>query len=285
MNNLGLVEHCKLALKEHWGYVYGTFGIPLTETMLQYKATTYPGYVKPYKAFIVDNYMGKRVVDCVGLIKSYLWWNKGEVSYDKTTDYSANGMYQKSIENGKIDTIPEIAGICVWKHGHIGVYVGNGLVIESHSTKSGVIQTPLLGKGSTPWTHWLKCPLIDYIIVDGIRYGDNGNDVKWLQRKLNVLGYGLEEDGKFGDKTLESVKNFQRYNGLSQTGIVSEEDMKAIDYIVNKMTGTPSMSWRDIIRVHSNRPDVWIAELEKLIESGGLFEYLPQLIEKIYYKK
>ena len=42
-----------------------------------------------------------------------------------------------------------------------------------------------------------------------IRYTMQGNEVKWLQWQLNRHGSDLVVDGIFGNKTLESVKNFQ----------------------------------------------------------------------------
>ena len=57
------------------------------------------------------------------------------------------------------DTIPDTPGLAVWKPGHIGVYIGNGEVIEAMGTKYGVVKTQLQGRG---WTHWLEIPYIAY---------------------------------------------------------------------------------------------------------------------------
>jgi hypothetical protein len=161
--NIGLAEHAKKALQEKWGYVYGTFGTVLTDSLLQQKLKQYPNEVGKYLSFIKANWLGRKVVDCVGLIKAYIWEDNGKVIYTASTDVSANGMYLKANEKGPISTIPEIPGLCVWKNGHIGIYIGNNQVIESHGTKTGVILTPLRGAGATPWTNWLKCPYIEYI--------------------------------------------------------------------------------------------------------------------------
>lgn len=159
-NNLGLVEHCKKALSEGWGYVFGTFGTVLTEKLLQDKLKQYPSNVKQYESFIRANWMGRYVADCVGLIKSYLWWNGTQAIYNASTDVSADTMYEKAKEKGNIDTLPEIPGLCLWYKGHIGVYIGQGWVIESRGTKYGVVKTKLEER---PWTHWLKCPFIEYV--------------------------------------------------------------------------------------------------------------------------
>src|SRR5574344_2165755 len=159
-NNIELVEHCKKALFERWGYVYGTFGNVLTEKLLQDKLKQYPDNVRQYESFIRSHWIGKIVADCVGLIKSYLWWDGTKAIYMSYNDVSANGMYEKAKEKGGIDTLPEIPGLCVRFNGHIGVYIGQGWVIESRGTKFGVVKTKLEDR---PWTHWLKCPYIEYL--------------------------------------------------------------------------------------------------------------------------
>jgi hypothetical protein len=162
--NNGLVANVSRALNDKWGYVYGTFGNVLTPKRLEEKCSQYPDNVNKYKDFILKNYLGKRTADCVGLIKAYLWLNEdAEIVYNKETDVSADEMFARSTKNGIISSIPETAGVCVWKKGHIGVYIGDNKVIEAHGTKFGVIETPLIGQGSTPWTHWLECPFIDYL--------------------------------------------------------------------------------------------------------------------------
>lgn len=42
---------------------------------------------------------------------------------------------------------------------NLGVYIGNGEVIEAMGTKYGVVKTKLAGRG---WTHWLQVPYISY---------------------------------------------------------------------------------------------------------------------------
>ena len=43
-------------------------------------------------------------------------------------------------EKGSIDTIPEIPGLAVWHKGHIGIYIGNGEVIEAMGSRYGVVK-------------------------------------------------------------------------------------------------------------------------------------------------
>jgi hypothetical protein len=162
----GLVEFANRALAEKWGYVYGTFGWKLTTQMINQKLVQYPSQNRPKEA-IIRSMLGNHVVDCVGLIKAYLWEDENKVvRYDPITDLSANGMFNRSkslkLLSGTVSTIPEIPGLLVWMGGHIGIYVGNGQVIEANYGKNQVVKTPLTGRGSSRWTNWCECPFIEY---------------------------------------------------------------------------------------------------------------------------
>ena len=163
-NNLDLVQWAIAAEKAGWGYVYGTFGGVLDKSLLEYKLEQYPSEVRGYEEFIRENWLGRRTADCIGLIKGYGWLDIDplEVKYGTNgmPDISANAMYENASEKGTIDTIPEIPGLAVWHEGHIGIYIGNGEVIQAVNTYDGVIRTLL---SYNRWTHWLKIPYITYI--------------------------------------------------------------------------------------------------------------------------
>ena len=162
-NATDLVTYAINAYESGWGYVWGTFGSVLTEGLFQAKLDQYPDGVGNYEEFIRNNWVGKRTTDCCGLIKGYGWLDPETMSIDYGTngmpDLGANQMYYNASESGTIDTIPEIPGLAVWHDGHIGVYIGNGYVIEAMGTKYGVVKTQLEGRG---WTHWLKVEYINY---------------------------------------------------------------------------------------------------------------------------
>ena len=159
-----LVRYALNAYESGWGYVWGTFGTVLTNEAFVSKLAQYPEGVGNYEGFIREHWLGRRTVDCAGLIKSYCWYD-GET---QTITYAANGMpdlsanqfYYTAAESGPISTIPEIPGLAVWHDGHIGVYIGNGEVIEAMGTKYGVVKTELAKRS---WSGWCKIPYIDYL--------------------------------------------------------------------------------------------------------------------------
>ena len=163
-NNLDLVKWSEFAADRGWGYVWGTYGTVLSPDFLESKIIQYPDEVGGKEDFIRENWLGKRTADCVGLIKGYSWYDTASqmtiLVSNGMPDIGADIMYENATEKGTIDTIPEIPGLAVWKEGHIGVYIGEGEVVEAYRTTSGVIRSELANGG---WTHWLKIPYINYI--------------------------------------------------------------------------------------------------------------------------
>lgn len=162
-NNLDLVQWAIQAHENGWGYVYGTYGNVLTENVLQSRISVFGHHVTDYLVFIRHNWMGKRTADCVGLIKGYGWYDNASgkiiVGSNGMMDVTANGMFEAATVKGTIDTIPEVPGLAVWQNGHIGIYIGNGEVIEAMGTQYGVVKTTLPDN----WTHWLQIPYIAYM--------------------------------------------------------------------------------------------------------------------------
>ena len=165
-NNHDLAAYAIQAWEHGWGYVWGTFGTVLTESMLQYKLEQYPD-IGASEAFIREHWLGRRTTDCVGLLKGYGWLNPDTLTIDYNTngmpDYNADRMYASAKENGTeyggMDTMPDIVGLGLWKQGHWGVYVGNGYAIEAMGTQYGVVRTKVEGRG---WQGWCKIPYIQY---------------------------------------------------------------------------------------------------------------------------
>ena len=73
-----------------------------------------------------------------------------------------------------------------------------------------------------------------------IGYSAEGMDVMRLQRRLKNLGYAADEaDGVYGGGTARSVRIFQYYNGLAQTG---EADMATLNLIFSGYAKAPDNS-------------------------------------------
>ena len=173
-NNLDLAAYAVQAWENNWGYVWGTYGNILTESLFAYKKQQYPDGVGNYADFIEANWLGRRTADCIGLIKGYAWLDAStmRIGYaaNGMPDYGADQMYQaaknagiQGTDYGTVSSMPEIPGLMLWKSGHAGVYIGGGYAIEAMGTRKGVVKTEVSGRG---WQGWCKLPYIDYLEVE-----------------------------------------------------------------------------------------------------------------------
>lgn len=160
-NNAGLVLYAKAQVG--LPYWYGTFGQTASPTLLNSKRKQYPSY---YKSTDFNTQYNKRVHDCVGLIKGYLWSDTttSKPKYNASQDVSAAGMYKNSTTKGDMSTFPAINGTLVYKKSgnrisHVGIYCVDGYVYEAKGHKFGVVKTPYK---QTDWVLWSLCPYIDY---------------------------------------------------------------------------------------------------------------------------
>ena len=188
----GMMEFALKAWRSGWGYVYGTYGQNITQSVVDGKRSQYPG---AFSEIMSDGrtayqhaleWIGVRAADCAGLLKAYLWWQDDTlgIKYVGTQDQSANTIYNSAAVKGDISTIPNTHGVLVWRSGHIGVYIGNGEVIEARGVEYGVVKTRLSDRNWTNWCRYsfLTYPTTGWITIDNqTYYYRNGAYVTGLQ--------------------------------------------------------------------------------------------------------
>ena len=173
--NIGLVQFAHKALNEKWFYVYGTYGQTITQSILDTVFGRWTIYTPEYRQRTINGRpdvpgtaVGNRGADCSGLIKAYLWWanDNSNPQYSRNEDKSADGFFNSASVKGYMETMPDTPGILVHFRGHIGIYIGNGDVIESKGASWGVVKTKL-SEGA--WRNWSKCPFIDYVEEQSVK--------------------------------------------------------------------------------------------------------------------
>ena len=81
----------------------------------------------------------------------------------------------------------------------------------------------------------------DDTVYETLREGDQGDDVLALQSRLDELGYlDTDYDGHFGEYTASCLRDFQRDNGLEETGIADQDTQRRLFSQVARAKGGAS---------------------------------------------
>lgn len=171
MKDTVFLEKLKQAASNPSVYMWGTFGMKLSESLINKKAQQYPGHYSDGR----QRYLQTRTQDlcwawdCAGLIKGILWgWNgDDDFSYGGGA-YESNGVPDTNVSGLKslcsdlsADFTTIVPGELLFMSDHVGIYVGEGKVIEATlgNDRDGVVETKLAGRG---WTQHGKLSFIEY---------------------------------------------------------------------------------------------------------------------------
>ena len=165
--NSGLVKYCKEALKLKTVYMWGGLFREVNKSYINQLAGMYPEQYGESRKNTLLGLCGKGYYgcDCVGLVKSYYFGGVGIANnakgYVGAWDFGVGSMYNAAKVKGKISTMPKREGVLVMTSdfGHVGVYIGNGEVIECTLSKfgDGVVKTKFADRS---WAWWCQCPVI-----------------------------------------------------------------------------------------------------------------------------
>lgn len=111
---------------------------------------------------------GKKQWDCSGLLKGILWGypDDGKYQSNGVSDQNADTIISKC-SGVSTDFSNIVLGEVVWMKGHMGIYIGNGKVIEATPKWDNGVQITTCGNvasgsKSRKWTKHGKSPYIDY---------------------------------------------------------------------------------------------------------------------------
>ena len=232
-----------------WPYVWGAVGAQCTPAKREYYAgrSSCPEAeaqqtIKKCQALNgsgkscggCEYYPGNRrtlIDDCQGFVKQVC--SRVGISFTgggATSMWTGSGNWK---EKGTRDSLPETLCCIFWQASdgktmqHIGFYIGNGMMIHC----SGTVKKEKL---SAKVTHWAIPRGLDWSTpsdLPTLRRGSSGEYVTLLQTKLIQLGFDLSPygaDGKFGAKTENAVKAFQKEHWLTADGIVGPKTWDAL---------------------------------------------------------
>ena len=237
-----LISKFQKALADKWGYIWGTSGEIWTQarqTALEKTTDEDRAQGRKYGS----KWIGHKVADCSGLFSWAFKMLGGYMYHGSDTMYRKYCTNKGELKNGKRTdngALKPGTAVFVWngkKYSHVGLFVGDGTVIEAMSTVNGVTTSRVTaGK----WTHWGELTGVDYGSAPApsddqlpiLRKGDKGQYVTLLQTKLKNKGYDLGKcgvDGDFGSATQAAVKTFQKDNGLTVDGVVGNATWAALE--------------------------------------------------------
>ena len=145
-----LIAKAQYALNNKWGYIYGAYGQVWTQAA-QNSAT------REQTKLYGQQWVGKHVIDCSGL---FYWAFKelgGYMYHGSNTMYKSYCTSKGKLSKGARTDGQELKpGTAVFTgtendHGHVGLYIGDGYVIEAQGTKAGVVKSKVT---LSKWTFW-----------------------------------------------------------------------------------------------------------------------------------
>lgn len=152
--------------------------------------------------------------DCSGLISRYLQ-NNGLVEKKRNCNHLADMC---GTVTGRNDAAMEAGDLLFrWsstsKYYHVGVYMGDGTVIESKGRDDGVVQRAINASGASYWNRWgrLKCLEVEDVpkVLEITKPLMQGEDIKTFQTLRNGWGYPCgTADGILGEKTMKGLLAF-----------------------------------------------------------------------------
>ena len=252
-----LIAKFEEAIADQYGYIYG-------KTHDWWTADKQRNYEKAYagdsdrelSCKYGSQWVGHYVTDCSGLFAWAFSSLGGKMYHGSDTMYRSWCVSKGKLSSGKrTDGQALKPGTAVFvyksskgKYTHVGLYIGNGIVIEAEGAKRGTVKSKVT---LSKWSNWGELKGIEYTASETqeqpsapkdeetpttslptLKRGMKGEYVTLLQTKLVNKGYSVGScgiDGDFGSATLKAVKQFQKDNGLKVDGIVGRNTWAALE--------------------------------------------------------
>ena len=157
-----LIAKFQYALNDHWGYIWGKWGQVWT-------ARDQANASREMTVKYGSKWIGHHVADCSGLFRWAFDQLGGTISHGSNLIYDGHCRSKGKLSGGRRTDGQELMpGTAVFTgtdgdHGHIGLYIGDGDVIEAAGTQQGVIKSKVT---ASKWTYWGELKAVDYTKED-----------------------------------------------------------------------------------------------------------------------
>lgn len=157
-----LISKFRYALDNDWGYIWGKSGQLWTQK--DQNAASREMTVK-----YGSKWIGHIVADCSGLFRWAYKQLGSDISHGSNLIYDGHCKAKGKLSGGRRTDGQELKpGTAVFTgtdgdHGHIGLYIGGGEVIEAAGTQQGVIKSKVT---ASKWTYWGELKAVDYTKED-----------------------------------------------------------------------------------------------------------------------
>lgn len=157
-----LISKFQYALDNDWGYIWGKSGQVWTQ---RDQANSSREMTVKYGS----KWIGHIVSDCSGLFRWAYKQLGSDISHGSNLIYDGHCKAKGKLSGGRRTDGQELKpGTAVFTgtdgdHGHIGLYIGGGEVIEAAGTQQGVIKSKVT---ASKWTYWGELKTVDYAKED-----------------------------------------------------------------------------------------------------------------------
>lgn len=172
MTNKEFVSQAKTIVNMNTAYGKGTFGQKWTKTLAAQKKKQYPEF---YTDSVIASLNKKAeistlyVFDCVGLIKGIMWgFPNVKYKTNGMDDVSDQGLWDKYCTNKSKDFSNIMPGEIMHIKGHVGIYIGDGKVIECTNKWSKNVLVSSINKGDKYYRAWTEHGKFNLLTYEGL---------------------------------------------------------------------------------------------------------------------
>lgn len=239
MNNIELANAAKnVANNFKTLYVMGCFGAPMNASNKVRYCKNHSYNMKASRTQLIQAASTDTFgFDCCGLIKGLLWGWTGDKKLTYGGAKYASNNFQDLSADGMIKACSEVStnfndieiGEVVWKSGHVGVYIGDGLVVESTPSWNDCVQITacnrtIKGYNRRNWSKHGKLPTVTYVkgapAVKVEYYPAYTGTSSSLDTILKAIGVPAQYRGNYSKRQpIAEANGIANYKGTSEQNI------------------------------------------------------------------